>query len=182
MHESTSNGLSALLLAIEDATEQDVRRAVDLSPRELAALVLLVNRTGCTVGWLHQRLGLTQSGAVRLVDRLEELRLVRRTRQPGRRTVSLTITSHGESVVQQGVQVRTRAIEQLLSGLGEDEQQTFLALAERALATRPRSRDEGDEVCRLCDWGRCTPTCPVDGWSCTSEDAGTAGAPAADAS
>lgn len=179
MHVSNPNGLSALLLEIEDATDLEVRRAVDLSPRELAALVLVVNRAGCSVNWLHQRLGLTQSGAVRLVDRLEALGLVRRAREAGRRTVSLTITPPGEAIVQKGVDVRARAIDQLLSGLSGDERQTFLSLAERALSAQSRSRDEGDEVCRLCDWRLCTPQCPVDGWSCSS---GGAEASAADAS
>jgi DNA-binding MarR family transcriptional regulator len=169
MHKNGSNALSALLLEIEDASELAVRRVADLSPRELAGLVLVRNRSGCSVSWLHQRLGLTQSGAVRMVDRLEGLGLVGRARQPGRREVSLTVTPEGEAAVQRGVEARSLAIEDLLSGLSADDRETFLGLAERALAVQTRSRDEGDEVCRLCDWRRCTPDCPVDGWECGTE-------------
>src|SRR5579875_3680025 len=115
MHEENRNALSALLLQISDATEARVADVVGLSSRELAALVLIRNRTGCTVSWLHGRLGLTQSGAVRLLDRLQELGLVQRTRTEGRREIALAVTPDGEQVVRRGTAVRAEVIDAQLA-------------------------------------------------------------------
>lgn len=162
MHETHRNAFSALMLQIADATDEAIRDAVDLSGRELAALVLVRNRPGCNVNWLHARLGLTQSGAVRLLDRLQSVGLIERTRTAGHREVRLTATAPGDRVVAQGTAARAHAIDRRLAGLGPVERDTFLALAARALARQSRSRDEGDEACRLCDWRVCTPDCPMD--------------------
>lgn len=162
MHDFERNALSALMLQIGDATDQAIRDAVDLSDRELAALVLVRNRAGCSVNWLHARLGLTQSGAVRLLDRLQSLGLIERTRTAGHREVRLTVTAPGDRVVARGTAARAHAVDRQLAGLGPAERDTFMALAARALAGQSRSRDEGDEACRLCDWRVCTPDCPMD--------------------
>jgi DNA-binding MarR family transcriptional regulator len=162
MNDRLGNAVSALLLQVEDAGDRRIRSAVDLSSRELAALVLVRNRKGCTVGWLHERLDLTQSGAVRLLDRLQELGLVSRSRDQGRREVALAVTPQGEDVVSRGVAARRRAVDAELAGLSDEDRGSLLTLVERALATRVRTQDEGDEACRLCDWRVCTPTCAVE--------------------
>jgi DNA-binding MarR family transcriptional regulator len=156
------NALSALLLQISDASDAEIVDVTGLAARELAALVLVHNRGGCNVSWLHGRLGLTQSGAVRLLDRLQELGLIQRTRTEGRREIALAVTRQGERVVRRGTAVRARVIETQLSGLGPADRKAFLALAARALAGQSRTRDQGDEACRLCDWRVCTPDCPME--------------------
>ena len=162
MHENERNALSALLLQISDATEAQIVDAVGLSARELAALVLVRNRAGCNVSWLHGRLGLTQSGAVRLLDRLQELGLVQRTRTDGRREIALAVTPRGERAVRRGTAVRAGVIDSQLTGLSPADRDAFTVLAARALAGQRRTRDEGDEACRLCDWRACTPDCPME--------------------
>ena len=162
MHGRVGNALSALALQVADATDEAVRTATGLSERELAALVLVGNRTGCSVSWLHARLGLTQSGAVRLLDRLQELSLIERTRTVGQRETALSVTARGEATVNRGTAARAEAIDAQLAGLTAAERDTFLALAARALAGHARSRDEGDEACRLCDWRVCSPGCPME--------------------
>src|SRR5579875_97185 len=162
MQDQERNALSALLLQIGDATDAQILDAVGLSARELAALVLVRNRAGCNVSWLHGRLDLTQSGAVRLLDRLQELGLIQRTRTDGRREIALAVTSQGERVVGRGTAVRARVIDSQLSGLSPADREAFMTLAARALAGQRRTRDEGDEACRLCDWRACTPDCPME--------------------
>lgn len=151
-----------MVLQISDATDAAGHEAVGLSARELAALVLVRNRRGCTVGWLHARLGLTQSGAVRLLDRLQDLGMVQRIRTDGRREVALAATALGKRVVTRGTDARARVIEAQLSGLCPADREAFMALAARALAGQTRTRDEADEACRLCDWRACTPDCPME--------------------
>jgi len=176
MHISAVNSLSALALMIGDASTAAVRAATGLSPQELAALVLIRNRPGCSVTWLHERLGLTQSGAVRLIDRLQELGLVNRARTAGRREVSLSISPRGEAVADRGVSARGRAIESQLDGLPSADRDELLSLIERLLRARSRPRDEGDVACRLCDWSLCTPDCPMDHHRCGAGDQAAPGA------
>jgi DNA-binding MarR family transcriptional regulator len=163
MHTYGTNPLSALALMIGDTGNAAVRAATELSPQEIAALVLVRNRSGCSVNWLHHRLGLTQSGAVRLLDRLQQDGLITRNRTPGRREVSLAITPSGEAVVERGVRARSQAIESLLDGLPAADSDQLMNLIERVLSLRGLPRDDGDAACRLCDWPACIPDCPVDG-------------------
>ena len=44
--------------------------ALGLEARDLSALTLVAAYDGCQLDWLRQRIDLTQSGTVRLVDRL----------------------------------------------------------------------------------------------------------------
>ncbi len=162
MHTSGTNPLSALALMIGDTGNAAVRAATGLSPQEVAALVLVRNRSGCSVSWLHERLGLTQSGAVRLLDRLQEDGLITRSRTAGRREVSLAITPSGEALVERGVSARSQAIESLLDELPAADRGLLMSLIERVLSLQSLPRDQGDEACRLCDWPACVPDCPVE--------------------
>jgi DNA-binding MarR family transcriptional regulator len=163
MHTHGMNPLSALALMIGDTSNAATRAATGLAPQEMAALVLVRNRPGCSVNWLHDRLGLTQSGAVRLLDRLQQDGLVTRKRTAGRREVSLAITPSGEALVGRGVSARSQAIESLLDGLPAADRGQLVSLIERVLSLQALPRDEGDVACRLCNWSVCVPDCPVEG-------------------
>ncbi len=173
MHTHGTNPLSALALMIGDTGNAAVRAATGLSPQETAALVLIRNRSGCSVNWLHDRLGLTQSGAVRLLDRLQEDGLITRNRTAGRREVSLAITPGGEALVERGVSARSQAIESLLDELPAADRGQLMNLIERVLSLRSLPRDEGDAACRLCDWPACVPDCPVEPADRGDSQAGT---------
>ncbi len=162
MHERDLNALSAWTLLASDATARAIEADAELSPRELAALVLIRNRPGCAVDWLHGEIDLTQSGAVRLVDRLSTLSLVQRERLPGRREVALYVTRAGEARVARGTRARAAAIDGLLAPLTVQERGQLVRLVRRALAAGPRSRDAADVACRLCDWDACGADCPLD--------------------
>lgn len=162
MHKYGTNPLSALALMIGDTGNAALRAATELAPREVAALVLVRNRSGCSVNWLHDRLGLTQSGAVRLLDRLQQDGLITRSRTAGRREVSLAITPSGEALVERGVSARSQAIESLLDDLPAADRDQLMSLIERVLSLRAVPRDEGDVACRLCDWSVCVPDCPME--------------------
>jgi DNA-binding MarR family transcriptional regulator len=162
MHRSVGNALSAWLLLGTDAADSAASEAADLPVRGLSALVLLRNRPGCNGDWLYRRLGISQSGAVRLIDRLEKLGLLRRERSRGRREVDLYVTPAGESRLRQGLEARETAIRALLEPLTEEEQRQLAALIVKALAGGTRRRADADIACRLCDWDVCKPGCPLD--------------------
>ena len=162
MHIRGLNAFSALLLLGIDAADEAALDATDLPPRGFSALVLVRNRPSCSINWLHRRLALTQSGAVRLVDRLEALGLVRRQKTAGRREVALFVTDAGEARLRTGLDARLEAMEDLVEPLTKAEQRQLAALVDKMLAAGDRTQDETDAACRLCDWDVCKPSCPLD--------------------
>ncbi len=162
MHADRSNALSALLLLGVDAADEAALAATDLPPRGFSALVLIRNRPSCSINWLHRRLAFTQSGAVRLIDRLEALGLVAREKEAGRREVGLRITPQGEARLRDGLAARLEAMQELVDPLSATEQRQLAGLVRKMLGAGTRTRDEADAACRLCDWDVCKPTCPLD--------------------
>jgi DNA-binding MarR family transcriptional regulator len=162
MHTSATNALSAWVVIASDLAESATVEAIGLPERPLAALVLIGNRPACGIDWLYRRLGITQSGAVRLVDRLEEIGLLKRERTPGRREVALHLTAAGEARLREGLRARAASLETLVAPLSPNEQTQLVKLIAKSLARGRRQRGQADVACRLCDWDACTPDCPLD--------------------
>ncbi len=172
MH-SNLNGLSAWIVLGADAAQQATAGTVELPERGLAALVLVDSHPSCSVDWLFRRLGITQSGTVRLLDRLQSSELITRTRQPGRREVQVTITAEGRRVLTRGLAARSRVLEDLLEPLTGHERDVLTGLVGKALSHQTRSRGDADTLCRLCDWNACGEACPVDASvAATTDEAG----------
>ena len=153
-----SNVISAWVAQAVDALERAVPQ--DVSLREVEALTLVSNHPGCSGEWLRARLGLSQSGTVRAVDRLQDLGYVVRARSG--RVVALRTTAKGERLLRQWHEARSGAIEDLVGGLSGPEQKRLVRLLGRALTRHPRERHEADRACRTCEWPLCEPACPVD--------------------
>src|ERR671930_2203399 len=115
---SDTNVVSAWVLEAHDELERAARAGAGLDPRELAALTLIASHQGCSVEWLRGRVGLTQSGTVRLVDRLESERLVSRTRAG--RGVALAVTRAGAARLASWNTARARVVDALVRELGGD--------------------------------------------------------------
>src|SRR5689334_15046081 len=94
MHES--NLWAAWTLRSHDALTAGLPDGLGL--RDAAALTLIGSHPGCSADWLWARIGLTQSGTVRLVDRLEGLGYVERERSG--RSLRLTLLPAGEEALQ----------------------------------------------------------------------------------
>ena len=135
-----ANLLGTLSLAvagrIETATESP------LGPSAPAALSALDGFLGGEpIDALRETLGLTHSGAVRLVDRLEAAGLAERRPGPDGRTVAVALTPVGNAAAEGVRTAREEAIEQALVVLSADERATLSRLHERMLAgldERPR--------------------------------------------
>ncbi|HEX3830713.1 MAG TPA: MarR family winged helix-turn-helix transcriptional regulator [Solirubrobacteraceae bacterium] len=162
MHTTATNALSAWVVIASDLAESATAEASGLPERALAALVFVSNRPACGIDWLYRRLGVTQSGAVRLVDRLEDHGLLIRERTAGRREVALRLTAAGEACLSHGLRARAASLETLVAPLSPDEQTQLVKLIAKSLAHGRRRRDQADVACRLCEWDACTPDCPVD--------------------
>jgi DNA-binding MarR family transcriptional regulator len=117
-----------------------------------------------TLDHLRQVLGLTHSGAVRLIDRLSAAGLV--TRGPGGdgRSRSVVLTEEGRQAAERVSAARAAALTDVLEVLSPDERTTLHSLMGRVMAAVVRDKDGGAWICRLCDLdacGRAEGQCPT---------------------
>jgi len=155
MHES--NVWVAWTLRSHDVLEAALPAGLGL--RDVAALTLVGSHEGCSADWLWGRIGLTQSGTVRLIDRLQKLGYVERERSG--RAIRLTLTAAGAEALAGWSAAREEATREALSGLNATERRQLNTLLARGLRNTNRARDAADTTCRLCDWPACS-RCPVD--------------------
>jgi DNA-binding MarR family transcriptional regulator len=161
MQPQEVNVIGAWVLHMADAVLSAVEDSGP-APREAAALVLVATHPGCGIDWLRGRLGLTQSGTVRLVDRLVAEHWLVRGETSTRRSVQLYVTEAGQRQVDRVLGGRGETLGRLLAPLTAEEQQVLAGLATRMLRQADRDRCAADRACRLCNWPSCEPACPVD--------------------
>jgi DNA-binding MarR family transcriptional regulator len=129
--------------------------------RDIAALTLIASHPDVPVDWLRTRVGLSQPGTVRLVDRLSAAGLVRRAAREGR-SVHLAVTPAGQDLLWRWTQQRDQAVQRLTAGLTDGQETQLTELLALTLSTPDRPRAEADQACRTCDWPACGDDCPVD--------------------
>jgi len=169
-----ANLLAVLALGINDRVRQAEEDAAGYGSAAPAALVALHEFLGgASIDQLRQVVGLTPSGAVRLVDKLAEAGLVRRGPGPDGRSVALTLTRRGNETARRIVASRRQACETILAGLNSGEREALTSLLERLLGqltvVRLAERESaktpaGGWLCRLCDFSACrrdVGDCPV---------------------
>jgi len=160
-----ANLLGALALVITDQTAQAVAAAAGQSVSAAAALSALhhfLDRP--TLDQLHKVLGLTPSGAVRLVDRLAEAGLVTRGTGDDGRSRSVLLTEAGKRAAQQITAARAALLRGVLDELTPAERDTLHSLMSRIMANVVSSKEGGAWICRLCDLdacGRLAGHCPA---------------------
>jgi DNA-binding MarR family transcriptional regulator len=163
--DRVGNVLGALALSVTDRTAAAVTDDTGHSPSAAAALSALhhfLDRP--TVDRLRRVLGLTHSGAVRLVDRLDAAGLV--VREPGAdsRSRAVVLTDRGREAAVRVTAARTAALGAALASFSDAERQTLHTLLGRLMAGVVEAKDGGAWICRLCDVHACGRTeghCPV---------------------
>jgi DNA-binding MarR family transcriptional regulator len=156
----SANVVVAWIATAQDRLDDGVAE-LGLHPRELAALTLVHTHEGCSVEWLRARVGLTQSGTVRLVDRLAARNLVQRGPSTGR-GVPLRVTAAAVVLLERWGQVRDGIVDGLLEGVPAGIRQSIVDGMAAALLAHGRRRIEADVSCRRCSWVECGDDCPVD--------------------
>ena len=153
-HEA--NVLGALSLAVSDQIANTVAAATGLSGTAVAALSALhefLDRP--TVDQIRRVLGLTPSGAVRLIDRLADAGLV--ARGPGKdgRTRAVILTRAGRTAAAAAAEARLGYLTDSLSTLTPSERATLGSLLDRVMTTVVDRKDGGAWICRQCDLAAC---------------------------
>jgi DNA-binding MarR family transcriptional regulator len=159
-----ANVLGALAVALTDRIRDAVEAASGLTGAAPAALVSLEQFLGGRpMDDLAQAMGLTHSGAVRLVDRLVEARLVERRPGRDRRSLSIALTARGRRVSRAVTDARRAAVEAILADLRVADRLALRSLVDSLAATETRTRLAARAAgqippgwfCRLCDPGAC---------------------------
>lgn len=155
--DRAGNLLGALSLAVADRTSEAVGDAAGQS--ESAAIALSALRhflDAPSVDKLRRVLGLTPSGAVRLVDRLQSAGYVER--RPGAhdaRSVSVHLTPSGRRAAERVSRARAEVLDGALATLGSQEREQFEELLALVIPGMIRGPGATRWMCRLCDMGAC---------------------------
>jgi DNA-binding MarR family transcriptional regulator len=161
-----SNLLGALALAVNDRVDETLDATVGRSQSAAAMLSALDQFLDVpTIERLAQVLGLSQSGAVRLVDRLQHDGYVRRSPGPDARSIGVHLTAAGRRAARRVREERLARLDALLEPLDVDERRLFASLAGRLLVGMMRDPGAVRWTCRLCDLqacGRPEGRCPLE--------------------
>ena len=150
-----ANLLGACSLAIADRLQ---------TTSESAALVALHTFLGDTsVDGLAHVLGLTHSGTVRLVDRLQDGGLLERRPGSDARTRAIALTASGHAEARTVLAHREATLLALLEPLDGADREHLTAVLGRILAHVTEAGTPPGHTCRLCDPDACghPETCPV---------------------
>ncbi len=167
VHPRLNNLLSSLTLNLaQDATDA-LEQSSGLAGSAPVALLALEEFLGeAHIGRLADVLGLTHSGAVRLVDLLEAEGLAKRGTGTDRRQVEIRLTTRGRRRATTARAARDAVVRQSTAGLNANEASTLEGLLaqlveervsvriERRLA-RKSADDRSAWWCRTCNFAAC---------------------------
>lgn len=165
-----ANLLGALSLALADRVSDAISAAAEQSARPgsetaAAALSALHHFLGePTIDRLRTVLGLTSSGTVRLVDRLEAAGYVERRRGEDGRTTIVALTEQGRRAASRVSEARETVLVEALAVLTPEQREALEALSGTMLVGLMRGPGATRWNCRLCNTGVCgvqTRECPV---------------------
>jgi DNA-binding MarR family transcriptional regulator len=166
--DRAGNLLGALSLAVADRTSESVASAGAAAARTTtgaAALSALLHFLDSpSIDLLRRVLGLTSSGTVRLVDRLERDGLVRRRGGEDGRVTTIELTAAGRRAAAAVARTRGEVLEAALSGLDHDERAALDELLGAVLVGLIPHPGPNGWMCRLCDTDACgreRGRCPV---------------------
>jgi DNA-binding MarR family transcriptional regulator len=165
MHTSAwdANVLGAFGLVLADRLAVAAEPAGGASAAE-ALVALAGTAAGGSIDTLARIVGLSHSGAVRLVDRLERDDLVERRRGADQRSAALVLTPAGRRRARRVVTRRNAEMYSVAALLTAGEQEALMRAAERVMHELGVELDAERRLCRLCDLEACQRRrgrCPV---------------------
>jgi DNA-binding MarR family transcriptional regulator len=160
-----ANLVGAFAVAVVDRMADAVEESGGSFGSSAAAVLLIHHGHVQRIDDLRAPLGLSQAGAVRLVDRLEASGLARRAAHAGddRRAVGVKLTAQGSKLARRLLVAREQAVSSLLESLSPAEVKRLARACERSLAGAAESAPSRARLCRYCDEGVCDLNrCPVE--------------------
>jgi DNA-binding MarR family transcriptional regulator len=159
-----SNLIGAFASSVSTAVESQVLTLGGRSLSHESALVAINNHPNETIDVLSKVLALSHSGAVRLINTLEQEGLVARYKSvQDARSVVLRTTQQGAERVEAILSRRESVTFKVLEHFSEDQKKQFSELLETAMAHLTDKHIEARRICRMCDEGVCRKLgCPVE--------------------
>lgn len=162
-HPRLENLLASLVLNLADEAQEAMERTSGLAGRATQALLALDEFLGGThVGRLAEVLGLTHSGAVRLVSQLESHGLALRSTGADRRRVQVALTRRGRRRAAATRAARDAVIQGATLRLDDEQAVALEQLLEQLVVTKVAARmerrlagDTGAWWCRTCAFAAC---------------------------
>jgi len=154
--DRTANVLGALVLLVSDRMTGAVAGAAGHSvtaATTLSALSQFLDRP--SIDELRRVLGLTSSGTVRLVDRLEADGLVARSPGVDGRSTTISLTESGAAVAARVAGARADVLSEVLHLVSESDRAALEDIAARLLAAIMVGPGPSPWMCRLCDTSVC---------------------------
>lgn len=161
----SANVLGALAVALVDRLSEATADAAGHSSSTAAALSALHQfLDDPSIDLLRQVLGLTSSGTVRLIDRLESEGYV--ARRPGidGRSIAISLTPSGRRAATRVTAARAGVLDRSLDVLSPAEREALDKLSSKVLVGLMRGPGATRWICRLCDFRACghdAGWCPV---------------------
>ncbi len=159
-----NNLLGAFATTVAMRIEQEIADLGGHSLTHESALVAMSQHPDESIDTLSKVLGLTHSGAVRLVNTLEKEGLVERHRSSeDARIAVLRVTPKGRKRADKVLNARQQITETVLDTLPSDQMEALQPVLEAALAKLTDTQDSARRICRLCNEQVCRPQgCPVE--------------------
>jgi DNA-binding MarR family transcriptional regulator len=161
----SANVLGALALAVADRTLEAVAERGELSETAAAALSALPHfPERLSVERLGRVVGVTSSGAVRLVTRLQDAGYVEREPGGDARVRLVRLTPAGRRAAKRVTAARAAVLQDVLGDLSPPERELLDGMLGRALIRTMRGPGATKWICRLCDLSACgreEGRCPV---------------------
>ena len=124
---------------------RDFRKFMDetgLSFSQINILMRLIHAGSTGVSEIGEQLGVSNAAASQAVDRLVILDLIKRTEDPAdRRAKQLALTQKGRTLIESGIEARSRWVEGLTDAL-TPEQQAMIVAALTLLTAAARATEE----------------------------------------
>lgn len=157
-----ANVLGALAFRLTDEIDDDLAE-LELDPKGVSAVVHLSKYPYESIEQLRVPLALSHSGCVRLVDRLAELGLARRSAAAhDARATELVLTRKGRALAARALARREEILLRAVHTLSPAEQEQLGALLGKLYAFEVTTRASALRACRLCDYAACK-RCPLRG-------------------
>jgi DNA-binding MarR family transcriptional regulator len=160
-----ANLVATVGVALSDQVREAAEAASGQSGAGPAALVMLSQslRAG-TMDDLRRAIGLTPSGAVRLVDRLVDDGLVERRAGVDQRSLALVLTRSGQAAARRIAKARADVVTTALQDISAADRKALQRIVEQLTGSITVRRLEdraagqvpaGGWLCRLCDQAAC---------------------------
>ena len=159
-----TNLLGAFATTVSTQIEQSVAELGGRSLSHEAALVAIYNHPNNSIDMLSKVLGLTHSGAVRLINTLEKEKLVERHRSnEDARAVVLRVTIKGKARAYSVLQAREKITTQIVKTLTVKQKTALEPVLEAMLGALTNGQEGARRICRMCNEEVCRiQGCPVE--------------------